>query len=297
MKLKHIINEVSVDVIRTAEIRKLLKEYDALDGVLLESNDTRDVKIVVRLDELGLFDSILERQSSKEVLRRKREAALETEKRRLRDTYKAQGVPDDIAQRGIDKDLVNFGKTLDKSRQIDAISSRNARTAGASPSAPRFRTKNEPTGKPTQDTSEPDRREGGDETLARIAGSPEMAKLNVAQLGKMIVSAGKAGGQKARSIVGKLKAVINNKLGKPANAPLKDVPGIPPEAVKIAADTPSPEASTDTIEPSAEAPTTDSPVTDEPSADTTPSGDEAPTDTPSIEEPSAFLLPCFINGT
>jgi hypothetical protein len=226
MKLKHIINEVSVDVIRTAEIRKLLKEYDALDGVLLESNDARDVKIVVRLDELGLFDSMLSEKKSRAQRKAERAAEITANKNRKLQNRTPKDTPEELPDSSVDTQPV------------------------ASP----------------EDMKGP----GG-----------------IRKLGSMLASALKGG---KTNLVAKIKATINKVRGKAPNAPIKDVPGIPPEIAK-AADTPSPETSTDTTEPSAEAPTTDSPVTDEPSADTTPSGDEAPTDTPSIEEPSADASP------
>ncbi len=244
MKLKHIIDEVSVDVIRTAEIRKLLKEYDALDGVLLESNDTRDVKIVVRLDELGFFDSI-------------------TNEIGVRGGPKGAG--NDVRRPSKPKPQLGGRRSTSEKPDLSQIQGL-VKTPGA---------------------------------MGRLLGA---GKEGTKKLGSMLASALKGGKTK---LVAKIKTAINKVRGKAPNAPIKDVPGIPPEIAK-AVDTPSPEASTDTTEPSAETPATDSsvtnepsaetpatdsPTTDEPSTDATPAGDEAPTDTPSIEEPSADASP------
>jgi hypothetical protein len=229
MKLKHIIDEVSVDVIRTAEIRKLLKEYDALDGVLLESNDTRDVKIVVRLDELGFFDSI-------------------TNEIGVRGGPRGAG--NDVRRPSKPKPQLGGRRSTSEKPDLSQIQGL-VNTPGV---------------------------------MSRLLGA---GKEGTKKLGSMLASALKGGQTK---LVAKIKAVINKVRGKAPNAPIKDVPGMPPEIAK-AVDTIAPEVSTDTTEPSDEAPTTDSSVTSEPSTDATPTGDEAPTDTPSIEEPSADASP------
>lgn len=63
MKNKNLLEsmvDAAIERNRLTEITQLIKEYDALDSILIENKSyDRDVQIVVRLDELGVFDDII----------------------------------------------------------------------------------------------------------------------------------------------------------------------------------------------------------------------------------------------
>lgn len=180
---------------RLNEISELIKEYDSLDSILIENKSyDRDVQIVVRLDELGMFDDILEVVPRERKEARKRNMFVGKELEKTRDTLKARGIPDDIIQSTLNRQRQNLEKSWDEGRTID---SRLARTAAQ-------------TNKSSQQVTEPT--------------SPTSKSSNISRLGRMLGSALKSG---KTALVSRIKAAINKVRGKKPDASVADIPDIP----------------------------------------------------------------------
>lgn len=244
---------------RIDEIAQLIKEYDSLDSLLIENKSyTRDTEIVLRLDELGAFDEVLDEKrgalSPSRLARQQRRAAQQ-------------------------QALLNPNKTPDAVAPGVSVEPAQAEPDVPVPSA-------EPTATTEPSTAPQDAQQvaavakpGGESLIRRLFTS---GKAGVSRLGNMMMSALKSG---ATKVAGKVKAVINKLRGREPNASLKDVPGLPPE---VSATTDKIQATPDTEgEPGADE---TEPSTEEPGAEETPT--ETPTDTPDAGlEPTADAEP------
>lgn len=264
--LESIVDE-QIERKRLNEINQLIKEYDSLDSILIENKSyDRDVQIVVRLDELGVFDDILEVVPRERKESRKRNMFVNRELQKLR----AAGLPDSM----IEKERKNLEKSWNAERTID---SRLAKSA-----------------------ADIERRQQTQTEPEQPVTSKSTFGVKIGQLAKMLGSAVKSG---KTQLVSKIKAAINKVRGKKPDTPVSDIPGISKDVASKVDATPaqvsaSPEGEADlfggtsTPEPTKKDTTEPETPTSAPSdPDQTNLDFDTPAEEPAVEEPKDSVSP------